>query len=257
MTDLHWLSITEVSDLIQRRELSPVEMTDACLARIEAAEPRVNAFITVLSDAARADANRAADEIARGDYRGPLHGIPVALKDIFDVRGVKTTAASKILAGNVATADSDAAERLGLAGAGVIGKLNMHEFAYGATGVDSDFGPARNPWDPGRVTGGSSSGSGASVSRGASRPCFPSWPGSWPGPSKRGSRPGSSPTGKKRRAFPISNPSPTPGWPTCMSRFIPTKTPFRPPCRAIPGPWPKSGGPWRTRARCSGRAAAL
>ena len=166
MTDLHWLTIAEAAALIERRELSPVELVEACLRRIEVAEPSVNAFITVVAEEVRAGAERATEEIARGEYRGPLHGIPVALKDIFDVRGVKTTAASKILADNVATSDSDAAERLRTAGALIIGKLNMHEFAYGATGVDSHFGAARNPWDTARVTGGSSAGSGASVAAG-------------------------------------------------------------------------------------------
>lgn len=166
MTDLHWLTIAEAAPLIERKELSPVELMDACLARIEAMEPRLNAFITVLADQARADARTAADAIARGEYRGPLHGVPIALKDIFDVAGVKTTAASSILAGNVADSDSDAAERLRAAGAVIIGKLNLHEFAFGATGRDSHFGPARNPWDTEVVTGGSSSGSGAAVASG-------------------------------------------------------------------------------------------
>ncbi len=166
MTDLHWLTISEAAALIERRELSPVELTDACLARIEALEPRLNAFITVLADEARAEARTAADEITRGEYRGPLHGVPIALKDIFDVAGVKTTAASSILADNVAEADSDAAERLRAVGAIIIGKLNLHEFAFGATGRDSHFGPARNPWDTEVVTGGSSSGSGAAVASG-------------------------------------------------------------------------------------------
>ncbi len=166
MTDLHWLTISAAAALIERRELSPVELTEACLARIEALEPRLNAFITVLADEARAEARTAADEITRGEYRDPLHGVPIALKDIFDVAGVRTTAASSILADNVAEADSDAAERLRAAGAIIIGKLNLHEFAFGATGRDSHFGPARNPWDTEVVTGGSSSGSGAAVASG-------------------------------------------------------------------------------------------
>ena len=102
--ELTYLSIAEASELIGKRELSPVELVDACLARIETLEPSLNAFITLLADNARAEASTAADEIARGEHRGPLHGIPIALKDIFDVAGVRTTAASKILADNVATA---------------------------------------------------------------------------------------------------------------------------------------------------------
>ena len=166
MTDLHWLTIAEAAPLIEGKELSPVELTDACLARIEAVEPNLNAFITVLADDAHKEARAAADEIAGGNYRGPLHGVPVALKDIFDVARVRTTAASSILADNVAQSDSAAAERLRAAGAVIIGKLNLHEFAFGATGRDSHFGPARNPWNTGVVTGGSSSGSGAAVASG-------------------------------------------------------------------------------------------
>jgi aspartyl-tRNA(Asn)/glutamyl-tRNA(Gln) amidotransferase subunit A len=119
-----------------------------------------------MADEARASASTAADEIARGDYRGPLHGIPVALKDLFDVAGVPTTAASKILADNVAATDSAATKRLREAGAVLLGKLNLHQFAFGATGRSSDYGPACNPWDVSRVTGGSSSGSGAAVASG-------------------------------------------------------------------------------------------
>lgn len=164
--DLTYITIAKVSELIRGRKLSPVELTDACLARIEALEPRLNAFITVLADDARATAAWAADEIAAGTYRGALHGIPVGLKDIFDVAGVRTTAAAKILADNVATADSGVTERFKVAGAVIVGKLNMHEFAFGATGRSSHFGPACNPWDTARVTGGSSSGSGAAVASG-------------------------------------------------------------------------------------------
>src|SRR6185295_17606377 len=98
--------------------------------------------------------------------RTPLHGIPIALKDIFDLDGVKTTAASPILLDNVATSDSAVTKRLKDAGAIILGKLNLHQFAFGATGRSSHFGPAHNPWDPERITGGSSSGSGAAVSSG-------------------------------------------------------------------------------------------
>jgi aspartyl-tRNA(Asn)/glutamyl-tRNA(Gln) amidotransferase subunit A len=168
VNDLQRLSIAAAAATIQRRELSPVDLADACLDRIRSVEPRLNAFIEVLEDDARRDAQSAADEIADGNYRGPMHGIPVAVKDIFDVAGVKTTAASKILADNIATRDSGVVTRLRESGAVILGKLNLHEFAFGATGLDSHFGPARNPWDLTRVTGGSSSGSGASVAAGES-----------------------------------------------------------------------------------------
>lgn len=164
--ELHYLSIAEAAGRIRSRDLSPVELTEACLRRIDEADGRLNAFIKVTADAARASAREAAEQVARGEYLGPLHGVPLALKDLFDVAGVRTTAASKILADNVASADSGATKRLRAAGAVLLGKLNLHQFAYGATGRSSDYGPARNPWDVSRVTGGSSSGSGAAVASG-------------------------------------------------------------------------------------------
>ena len=165
-SDIHWLSIAEAAELIAARKLSPVELTEALLRRIEALEGRVNAFITVDGDAAMAAARTAADEITKGVARGPLHGVPVALKDIFGVAGVRMTAGSKILAENAASEDAEATARLKAAGAVILGKLNLHEFALGATGVNPHYGPARNPWDLERITGGSSSGSGASVASG-------------------------------------------------------------------------------------------
>ena len=165
-SDIHWLSIAEAAELIAARKLSPVELTEALLRRIEALEGRVNAFITVDGDAAMAAARTAADEITKGVARGPLHGVPVALKDIFGVAGVRMTAGSKILAESAASEDAEATARLKAAGAVILGKLNLHEFAFGATGVNPHYGPARNPWDLERITGGSSSGSGASVASG-------------------------------------------------------------------------------------------
>ncbi|HET9477123.1 MAG TPA: amidase [Dehalococcoidia bacterium] len=166
MSDLTRLTIAEAAPLIRDRKLSPVELTDACLARIEAVESKLNAFITVTREEARAAAETAAGEIARGEYRGPLHGIPVALKDLFATAGIRTTAGSPILADNIPATDSDPAARLRAAGAVLVGKLNLHEFACGATGVNPHYGPCRNPWDTSRITGGSSSGSGASVASG-------------------------------------------------------------------------------------------
>lgn len=160
--DLAYLSIAEASELIHKRKVSPLELTQACLTRIGAVDSTLNAFITVLAEDARSAAMRAGS----AKPRGPLHGIPIALKDIFDVEGVRTTAASPILADNLATSDSSVTKRLRDAGAVILGKLNLHQFAFGATGRSSHFGPARNPWDPERITGGSSSGSAAAVSSG-------------------------------------------------------------------------------------------
>src|SRR3989441_5208524 len=164
--DLHWLSIAEAAELIAAHKLSPVELTEALLRRIEALEGCVNAFITVDGDAAMAAARTAADEITKGVARGPLHGVPVALKDIFGVAGVRMTAGSKILAENAASEDAAATARLKAAGAVILGKLNLHEFAFGATGVTPHYGAARSPWALERIPGGSSSGSGAWVAAG-------------------------------------------------------------------------------------------
>ena len=169
MTDLTGLTLAEAADLIRQRKLSPVELTDACLARIDALQGTLNAFITVMGEDVRAEARAAEEEIAAGNYRGPLHGIPIGLKDIFDVAGVRTTAGSKIWEQHIAADDSAVTRRLREAGAVIVGKLNMHEWAFGATGASSHFGPARNPWDTERITGGSSSGSGAAVAAGM---CF-------------------------------------------------------------------------------------
>ena len=164
--DLAALSLAEAGRLVRDRKLSPIEITDACLAQIERLEPRLNAFITVTADAAKQAAEARSEQIAAGTRSGRLQGLPVAIKDLFDVAGVRMTAGSRILAENVATEDSRAAARLKAAGAVMLGKLNLHEFAFGATGVNPHYGPARNPWDPERMTGGSSSGSGAAVAAG-------------------------------------------------------------------------------------------
>jgi aspartyl-tRNA(Asn)/glutamyl-tRNA(Gln) amidotransferase subunit A len=157
------LSITEAANLIREKKLSPVELTEACLQRISSLDARLRAFITVTSQEALATAQQAASAVAGGDYKGPLHGIPLALKDLFDTAGVRTTAGSRIMADRVPQEDADATARLKAAGAVILGKLNMHEFAYGATGVNPHYGAARNPWDPAHISGGSSSGSGVAV----------------------------------------------------------------------------------------------
>jgi len=164
--ELTALSLAEAGRLVRERELSPVEMTDAHLAQIGRLEPRLNAFITVTADEARRAAKAAEDEVAAGKHRGRLHGLPIAIKDLFDLASVRMTAGSRILADNVSADDSEAAARLREAGAVMLGKLNLHEFAFGATGINPHFGPARNPWDPEHITGGSSSGSGAAVASG-------------------------------------------------------------------------------------------
>ncbi len=168
-TELTRLALAEAAEQLRRRQLSPVELTEACLERIGRVEGRLNAFITVMREEALQAARQAAQAIAQGHYKGPLHGIPVALKDLFATAGVPTTAGSRILAENVPAEDADATARLRSAGAVIIGKLNLHEFAFGATGVNPHYGPARNPWDQGRIAGGSSSGSAVAV---ASGECF-------------------------------------------------------------------------------------
>src|ERR1051326_2386316 len=162
-SELPLLDLSDVSRAVQKKEVSPVELTQACLARIEKLNPKLNAFITVTGTAALEDARKAESEIARGEWKGPLHGIPLAVKDLVETAGVKTTAASAVLKDNVPAADAEVIRRLKLAGAILLGKLNLHEFAYGGSGIIGHFGVARNPWNTAHVTGGSSSGSAAAV----------------------------------------------------------------------------------------------
>jgi aspartyl-tRNA(Asn)/glutamyl-tRNA(Gln) amidotransferase subunit A len=131
--ELALLSIEQAARLLRTRKLSPVALVEAALARAERLQPCLNAFITLLADKARRDARRAEREIARGCWRGPLHGIPVSLKDNFWTRGVRTTGGSKILADFIPPIDSNEAPRLARAGAILIGKTNLHEIAYGVT----------------------------------------------------------------------------------------------------------------------------
>src|SRR2546423_4809151 len=128
--DVARLSLAEASELLRTRKLSPVELAEACLARIENLEPKVNAFITVTAEEALSGARKAEDEIAAGRYRGPLQGVPVAVKDLFDTSGTRTTYGAKIRGEHVAKADSAAVQRLREAGAVLLGKLNLHEFAF-------------------------------------------------------------------------------------------------------------------------------
>jgi aspartyl-tRNA(Asn)/glutamyl-tRNA(Gln) amidotransferase subunit A len=157
------LTIREAATLLQKREISPVELIEATLARIDRLQPTLNAFITVMHGAARRDARRAEAEIARGRYRGPLHGIPVSLKDLYCTRGVRTTAGSRVLADFVPTRDSTVTAKLRRAGAIIVGKNNLHEFAPGSTNDNAHWGTCRNPWSLDRIPGGSSGGSAAAV----------------------------------------------------------------------------------------------
>ncbi|MQA29326.1 MAG: hypothetical protein GEU82_05715, partial [Luteitalea sp.] len=153
------LTIAGFGRKLRAREISALDITDRCLREIEAGNPRLNAFILVLAEAARRDAVAADRELAAGRDRGPLHGVPVSIKDLFDLRGTPTTAASRVREGHVAEHDSPAVARLREAGAVIIGKTNLHEFALGTTNEDSAFGAARNPQDLSRSPGGSSGGS--------------------------------------------------------------------------------------------------
>lgn len=168
-SDLAEVDLAEASRRVRTRSLSPVELTRACLQRIERLNPRLKAFITVTTERALAEARAAEQEIARGNWRGPLHGIPIALKDNIDTAGVRTTAASAVFEKRVPAEDAEVVRRLKAAGAVFLGKLNMHEFALGTTSAISHFGPVHNPWDLARVAGGSSGGTGAAV---AASLCF-------------------------------------------------------------------------------------
>jgi len=165
-TDLHLLTITEASRLIAQRELSPVEYTDALLARIGTFDPQLNAFITVTAEVARKQAREAEAEITAGRLRGPLHGIPFALKDIYGTKGILTSGGSKVCKDNLPAADATTTRKLLEVGAVLLGKLQTHEFAHGGPSFDLPWPPSRNPWNLEHFTGGSSSGSGAALAAG-------------------------------------------------------------------------------------------
>jgi aspartyl-tRNA(Asn)/glutamyl-tRNA(Gln) amidotransferase subunit A len=162
-TELTALTIAEAGELIREKSISPVEITAACLERIEKHDKRLRTYITVMADSAMAEARQAEQEISKGEYRGALHGIPLALKDTFAMRGVRVTCGSKLLENNVTDYDAAVIERLRKAGAVFLGTLSMHEFAYGCTNSNPFYGFARNPWDDERIPGGSSGGSAAAV----------------------------------------------------------------------------------------------
>jgi aspartyl-tRNA(Asn)/glutamyl-tRNA(Gln) amidotransferase subunit A len=165
-SDLTTLTLTAAADAVRARRVSPTELVKACLARIDVYNPKLNAFITVTREAALRQAAVLESEIAAGKTRGPLHGVPIALKDNIDTAGVRTTAASSVFDDRVPTEDAEVARRLAAAGAIVIGKLNLHEFANGGTSATSYYGPVRNPWALDRNPGGSSGGSAAAVAAG-------------------------------------------------------------------------------------------
>jgi aspartyl-tRNA(Asn)/glutamyl-tRNA(Gln) amidotransferase subunit A len=159
-------TIVEVAARLRRKEVSPVELTRACLDRIEKLNPALNAFITVTAESALAEARAAEIEIARGEWRGPLHGIPVALKDIIDTAGTRTTAASELYKDRVPAEDAEVVRRLRRAGAVILGKNNLHEFAYGGSSLVSFFGDVHNSRNAAHIAGGSSGGSAAAVAAG-------------------------------------------------------------------------------------------
>jgi aspartyl-tRNA(Asn)/glutamyl-tRNA(Gln) amidotransferase subunit A len=160
------LSLTDLSGLLSARKLSSLEVMEATLARLEHLEKRLNAFITVLPEQSLLAAKTADEEIARGRYRGPLHGVPVSIKDMFETAGVSTTGGSKILAEWMPNTDSALVERLKDSGAIVFGKTNLDEFGHGGTSTLSHFGPVHNPWNVERIAGGSSGGAAAAVAAG-------------------------------------------------------------------------------------------
>src|ERR1017187_7605946 len=159
-------TIDELAPRLKRKEVSPLELTRACLDRIEKLNPSLNAFITVTADSALAEARAAESEIARGEWRGPLHGIPIAIKDLMDTAGTRTTAASALFEHRVPAEDAEVVRRLRRAGAVILGKNNLHEFAYGGSSLVSFFGDVRNPWNTAHIAGGSSGGSAAAVAAG-------------------------------------------------------------------------------------------
>jgi aspartyl-tRNA(Asn)/glutamyl-tRNA(Gln) amidotransferase subunit A len=166
VSDLHWMTAAAAAKAIAAKELSPVELTAALLQRIERLDPRLNAFIRLDGEAAMAAARTAEAEAVSGHIRGPLHGVPVGIKDIIDVAGLPTTCHSKILADSLATSDAICVAKLRGAGAIVLGKLSTHEFAIGGPSFDLSWPPARNPWNTDHHPGGSSSGSGSGVAAG-------------------------------------------------------------------------------------------
>lgn len=166
MNELFFSDIASLSQLIQTKKLSPVEITDGTLKRIEQIDPTVNAFIKVLAEDARKQAVKLEQEVMDGQVRGPLHGVPIAIKDILETKGHETTAGSRVFESWIPDRDATVVDKLKDAGAIIIGKANLHEFAMGATTENPHYGVCRNPWDLERVPGGSSGGSAVAVATG-------------------------------------------------------------------------------------------
>lgn len=165
-SNLEWLDLSAASEQIQKRTISPVELTQTCLDRIERLDPQLNSFITVTAASAMEEARKAEKEISEGKWRGPLHGIPMALKDLIETAHVRTTAASVVLKNNIPASDAPIVQRLREAGVVLLGKLNLHEFAYGGSSIITHFEVVRNPWNKDHIPGGSSSGAAAAVAAG-------------------------------------------------------------------------------------------
>jgi aspartyl-tRNA(Asn)/glutamyl-tRNA(Gln) amidotransferase subunit A len=164
--DLCYLTITEAAAGLRRKDFSPVELTKSCLARIEAIDSKLHSFITLIVDLALKQAREAEQELLTGKDRGPLHGIPIALKDLYATKGIRTTCHSAVLEHWIPDHDATAVTELQEAGTILLGKLGMHEFAFGGPSVDAPFPAVRNPWNTAHIPGGSSSGSGAALAAG-------------------------------------------------------------------------------------------
>ncbi len=161
-----YMDIVRLGENIHAGSVSPLEVVDGLLERIEALDPELNAFITVTAERARERAISAAEEVESGNWRGPLHGIPVGIKDFYDTAGIGTTAAFEHFENRVPVKDTAVVTKLKEAGAVIVGKTNIHAMGMGTTGLDSHFGPAVNPWNAEYIPGGSSSGSAVAVASG-------------------------------------------------------------------------------------------
>jgi aspartyl-tRNA(Asn)/glutamyl-tRNA(Gln) amidotransferase subunit A len=166
LTELAHLSITEAASGLRRKEFSPSELTRACLERTESIDHKLHSFITVTADLALEQARKAEQELRAGTDKGPLHGIPIALKDLYATKGIRTTCHSAVLQDWVPDRDATTVTKLREAGMVLLGKLGMHEFAFGGPSVDAPFPAVRNPWNMAHIPGGSSSGSGAALAAG-------------------------------------------------------------------------------------------
>ena len=165
-SELLKLTISEIAPMIQAREVSPVDLTEAALAEAERRQPTLNSFITIMREQALAQAEQAEEELSRGEYRGPLHGIPIGIKDNIATGGIKTTVGTKVLKDNVPDEDAEVVRRCKEAGAIILGKENLEEFAAGATSNNPHYGAVHNPWGLDHIPGGSSGGGGANVAAG-------------------------------------------------------------------------------------------